>query len=95
MSNPGVTALLLGARTLQQLENNLGALDVTLNAAQLEKLETVSAIDLGFPHDMLSRPLIRDAVASCILRSQWQRSKWASRALVNCWCDNRKLIGDS
>jgi aryl-alcohol dehydrogenase-like predicted oxidoreductase len=62
MSNPGVTALLLGARTLQQLENNLGALDVTLDATQLEKLEAASAIELGFPHDMLSRPLVSVAV---------------------------------
>jgi aryl-alcohol dehydrogenase-like predicted oxidoreductase len=62
ISNPGVTALLLGARTLQQLENNLGALDVALDVAQLEKLESASRIELGFPHDMLSRPLIRDAV---------------------------------
>jgi aryl-alcohol dehydrogenase-like predicted oxidoreductase len=62
MSNPGVTALLLGARTMQQLENNLGALEVSLDAAQMAKLEEASKIELGFPHDMLSRALIRDAV---------------------------------
>jgi hypothetical protein len=62
MSNPGVTALLLGARTMQQLENNLGTLEVSLDAAQMAKLEEASKIELGFPHDMLSRALIRDGV---------------------------------
>jgi aryl-alcohol dehydrogenase-like predicted oxidoreductase len=62
MGNSGVTALLLGARTVQQLENNLGALDVTLSAEQKARLEAVSAIELGFPHDLLRGDFIRAAV---------------------------------
>ena len=44
---------LVGARTQAQLEENLGALDVTLASDQLERLNEVSSISSGFPHDML------------------------------------------
>lgn len=63
MANPGVTALLLGARTLQQLENNLGALNVTLSAEQSARLEAASAIELGFPHDLLRGDFLRAAIS--------------------------------
>ncbi|MFG7488865.1 aldo/keto reductase [Methylorubrum rhodesianum] len=63
MANPGVTALLLGARTLQQLENNLGALNVTLSAEQCARLEAASAIELGFPHDLLRGDFFRAAIS--------------------------------
>ncbi len=53
MSRPGVIIPLIGARNVRQLEDNLGAVDVTLAPAQLERLERVSAIELGFPHDFL------------------------------------------
>jgi aryl-alcohol dehydrogenase-like predicted oxidoreductase len=62
MTNPGVTALLLGARTLQQLENNLGALDVRLSKDQMARLEAASAIELGFPHDLLRGDFLRAAI---------------------------------
>lgn len=48
LRNPAVTAPLL-ARTLAQLEDNLGALDVRLTEEQWQRLETASAIELGFP----------------------------------------------
>ncbi|MFJ6700341.1 aldo/keto reductase [Streptomyces sp. NPDC091272] len=54
LQNPGVTAPIIGARTPAQLEENLGALEVDFTAAQLARLEEVSAIGLGFPHDFLS-----------------------------------------
>jgi aryl-alcohol dehydrogenase-like predicted oxidoreductase len=44
---------LVGARTAAQLEENLGALAVELTAEQRERLNQASAIDIGFPHDML------------------------------------------
>jgi len=59
---PGVTAPILGARTVAQLEDNLGALDVQLGAEHMARLEAASAIELGFPHHMLSRPLTRKVV---------------------------------
>ncbi|WP_280441144.1 aldo/keto reductase [Nocardia brasiliensis] len=63
LRNPGVTAPIIGARTAAQLEDNLGALDVEFEAGQLARLEQVSAIELGFPHDMLARPMTRNVVS--------------------------------
>lgn len=57
LCNPGVTSPIVGARTLEQLESNLGALDVVLEDAHLARLNAVSAVNLGFPHDLLQRPL--------------------------------------
>jgi hypothetical protein len=42
---------MLGARRREQLEDNLGALRLELSAAELARLEEVSRIELGFPHD--------------------------------------------
>ena len=44
---------LVGARTESQLSENLGALSLTLDPAAMERLNTASAIEPGFPHDML------------------------------------------
>jgi aryl-alcohol dehydrogenase-like predicted oxidoreductase len=58
--NLGVTAPIIGARTLKQLEDNLGALDVVLSDDQLARLYEASDIELGFPHEFLLRPLTRN-----------------------------------
>jgi aryl-alcohol dehydrogenase-like predicted oxidoreductase len=52
---PGVIVPIVGARTLEQLEENLGCLEFSLDAAQRARLDEVSAIEPGFPHDMLSQ----------------------------------------
>ncbi|WP_069166716.1 aldo/keto reductase [Nocardia altamirensis] len=62
LRNPGVTAPIIGARTAAQLEDNLGALDVEFEAAQVDRLEQASAIELGFPHEMLARAMTRSVV---------------------------------
>lgn len=62
MSNPGVTALLLGARNLDQLEVNLGALELSLSEEHMARLEAASPIELGFPHDILRRPMTRNMI---------------------------------
>ncbi|MFI5781912.1 aldo/keto reductase [Nocardia sp. NPDC051570] len=54
LQNPDVTAPIIGARTPEQLEDNLGALEVEFTAAQLARLDEASVIDLGFPHDLLA-----------------------------------------
>jgi aryl-alcohol dehydrogenase-like predicted oxidoreductase len=46
---------ILGAKTVEQLRDTLGALDVALPADAVARLDEVSAVDLGFPTDMLSR----------------------------------------
>lgn len=50
-----VVAPIVGARNLAQLEDNLGALQVELDADQQARLAEASAIDLGFPHEALRR----------------------------------------
>jgi aryl-alcohol dehydrogenase-like predicted oxidoreductase len=60
--NDAVTAPLIGARTLSQLEDNLGALEVELPDDACARLEQASTVALGFPHDVLSRPSTRSAV---------------------------------
>ncbi len=45
----GVTATLIGARTLEQLKSNLSALDITFAQQQLDRLNAVSAPSLDFP----------------------------------------------
>jgi len=60
LRNPAVTAPIIGARTLAQLEDNLGALDVRLTEEQWQRLETASAIELGFSHDFLALQATRD-----------------------------------
>jgi aryl-alcohol dehydrogenase-like predicted oxidoreductase len=60
MHNPAVTAPIIGARTPAQLVDNLGALEVRIPDDALASLEQASAIQLGFPHQFLARPAIRN-----------------------------------
>lgn len=53
--NPAVAAPIVGARTVAQLKDNLGALDVELDPKQQARLAEASAVDLGFPHETLRR----------------------------------------
>ncbi|CEM28819.1 unnamed protein product [Vitrella brassicaformis CCMP3155] len=46
------TSPLIGARTVQQLEDNLGALDFKLTKDQLRELDEASTYTLPFPHSM-------------------------------------------
>jgi aryl-alcohol dehydrogenase-like predicted oxidoreductase len=48
-SRPGVASTIIGARTLEQLDNNLGALDVPLKPEHVAALDKVSAPTLNFP----------------------------------------------
>ncbi|MFJ3404743.1 aldo/keto reductase [Promicromonospora sp. NPDC090134] len=59
LQQPGVTAPIIGARTSEQLQENLGALDVDLDPSHLARLDEVSAIEPGFPHAMLASEHIR------------------------------------
>lgn len=44
---------ILGARTVEQLQDNLSVLSWELSPEQLGYLDEISAIELGFPHDFL------------------------------------------
>jgi aryl-alcohol dehydrogenase-like predicted oxidoreductase len=51
---PGVASTIIGARRLDQLEQNLAALDITLRADQRARLDTRSKPTLGFPMQFLN-----------------------------------------
>lgn len=53
-NRPGVASTIIGARRLDQLEDNLAALDVELTADQRQRLDTASTPSLGFPHTFVS-----------------------------------------
>jgi aryl-alcohol dehydrogenase-like predicted oxidoreductase len=50
---PGVASTIIGARTPQQLEDNLGALDITLSPEHTAALDEASAIAPTFPQSFL------------------------------------------
>lgn len=55
LQQPGVTAPIIGARTLEHLANNLGAAGWALTATQMERLNRVSATELPYPYSFISR----------------------------------------
>src|ERR1700722_482217 len=54
---------IIGPRTRAQLDDNLGAVDVSLSDDQIRRLDEVGAVSLGFPHDMLAAPAYQDRIA--------------------------------
>ena len=60
LAQGGVTIPIIGARKLSQFKDNLACLDVKLSPEHLQRLNEVSQIDLGFPHDFLGSDTIRD-----------------------------------
>jgi aryl-alcohol dehydrogenase-like predicted oxidoreductase len=56
----GVIIPIVGARKLTQFQDNLACLDVSLSPEHLQRLNEVSQIELGFPHDFLQNDTIRD-----------------------------------
>jgi len=59
---PGVIIPIIGAKTEKQLKDNLECLNFTLNDDQLNKLDEVSKVELGFPHEFLSSDSIKDII---------------------------------
>jgi aryl-alcohol dehydrogenase-like predicted oxidoreductase len=50
---------IIGARKLAQVKDNLACIDVKLSIAQIERLDAVSKIELGFPHDMFTKEMVQ------------------------------------
>lgn len=50
LSKPQVSSCIFGARTIQQLEDNVKATELTLSSEQLQRLDTASAPELGYPY---------------------------------------------
>jgi aryl-alcohol dehydrogenase-like predicted oxidoreductase len=53
LQKPGVSSVIFGARTLAQLDDNLGAAELTLTDAQMKRLDDASAFELGYPYDFI------------------------------------------
>ena len=60
ISRPDSVIPILGARRLSQFQDNLACLDFELTPEQIDRLDAVSAIDLGFPGEFLARQFVRD-----------------------------------
>jgi aryl-alcohol dehydrogenase-like predicted oxidoreductase len=52
---PHVSSVIFGARTMDQLADNLGAADLKLPAALVEQLDQASAFDLGYPYNFIAQ----------------------------------------
>jgi aryl-alcohol dehydrogenase-like predicted oxidoreductase len=50
---------IIGARKIEQLNDNLASLEVQLTPEQLVRLNQVSRIELGFPHDFFNKELVQ------------------------------------
>jgi hypothetical protein len=50
-----VTSVLIGAKSMEQLEDNLKAIDIELSGNKLQQLEKVSMLPLEDPQWMISR----------------------------------------
>ena len=59
LTNPAVVSPIIGARTLAQAENNLGALVVELSPEQRGRLEAASAPAPTFPDRFMARPMVQ------------------------------------
>jgi aryl-alcohol dehydrogenase-like predicted oxidoreductase len=53
LTRPGVVAPIIGPKTKQQLTDNLAALEVTLPAGTIDRIDAASEPHVGYPHDFL------------------------------------------
>ena len=51
---------IVGARNINQLSDSLGATAIVLTPEHINRLNEVSKIDLGFPHEFLKGDGVRD-----------------------------------
>lgn len=63
LRNPAVVSPVMGARTLAQAEDNLGALDIAFTDDQLERLDRASAPAPIFPARFISRPMAQQLIS--------------------------------
>jgi aryl-alcohol dehydrogenase-like predicted oxidoreductase len=72
---------ILGARRLDQFEDNMGALDVRLTGEQLQRLSDASAPARTFPHEFLER-LVRDGLPVRLFGVPAERVRLPARGLM-------------
>lgn len=55
LQSPGVTTPIIGARTMEQLEDNLKASGWSLNEEQMARLNQASELSLPYPYDFITK----------------------------------------
>jgi aryl-alcohol dehydrogenase-like predicted oxidoreductase len=60
--NPAVVAPVMGARTLAQAEDNFGALELTLDSSQIDRLNRASELPPIFPARFIGRPMAQQLI---------------------------------
>jgi aryl-alcohol dehydrogenase-like predicted oxidoreductase len=60
---------IIGARKLAQVKDNLACVDIRLEPAFLQRLDAVSRIEMGFPHDLFDKEMVRSLVSG----GMWDR----------------------
>jgi aryl-alcohol dehydrogenase-like predicted oxidoreductase len=53
---------IIGAKSVAQLRDNLGYLDVNLSESQINSLNSVSSIEMGFPFDFMTSPMAKNVM---------------------------------
>jgi aryl-alcohol dehydrogenase-like predicted oxidoreductase len=61
LRHPVVTSVIVGAKRVDQLEENLRATDIELTEADLSALDEVSKLSVEYPNWLLNQPEGRDA----------------------------------
>ena len=74
MTQPGVTSTILGATKLAQLEDNLGAIEFTIPAAQRTILDDPSATEPGAPYTFPA-PMLQSRISGGTALHPWTPAK--------------------
>ncbi len=53
---------IVGGRTVEQIQANLEALEITLTKEQIASIEGVVPFDSGYPHNMIVSPALNDVI---------------------------------
>ncbi|MEX1194415.1 MAG: aldo/keto reductase [Dehalococcoidia bacterium] len=59
LARPGVVAPIIGPKSVQQLEDNLAALDVDLPAETVDRIDQASQPRIGYPQNFYQQPMPR------------------------------------
>lgn len=54
LAKPVVSSVIFGARSVPQLEENLQGAELVLSAAEVQKLDEASAVELGYPYKFMA-----------------------------------------
>jgi len=55
MQKPGVASVIIGAKSVEQLDDNLAASKWTLTKEEMDSLDELSAPDIPYPYEMIWR----------------------------------------